>query len=280
MHGNSIDRRAFIGRAAAITATALVPLNARRAHAGPAVSLSVGVVLPAGHPALAGVRLGASEAEHAARLFGSRFTQHEAAASGADAARGAARRLISEHAIDVLIGGATAADADALADAAVSRAVLFMNIGVPADTLSRRCDPHVFHLMPSNAVLQAALQSAPATPGARVALWHPRLSRFGAGQVNDRFEDAFGQPMTGAAWAGWMAVKVAFDAAQRAQTADARRLGAHLTAARTVFDGHKGVRLSFQPGTHELQQPLYVVAGDEIVAEVASPSAEVEPCTS
>lgn len=303
MRMTAVDRRDFVRLGLAMAAAALLPLRgahaghgAHNAHTGQLVhsahagqlalsahaaqttrvthapaALAIGVVLPHDHPALSGARLGGSEAEHAARLFGTDFTLHEATAAGGPAVREAAERLVTSHGALVLIGGAAAADADAIADVARTHEVLFLNVGVAADAVARRCDRFAFHVQPSSAARQAALESvADAPPGARAALWHPSLTRFGAAQVNDRFVDAFERPMSEDAWAGWLAVKIAFDAALRAPTVDAAALAAHLTAARTVFDGHKGLQLSFRPGTHELRQPLYIVAGDDVIADVPS----------
>ena len=267
MHGTRIDRRAFVRCAAATTIASLLPRQQTAQAAVRVSGLSIGVVLPDGHPAWPGVRLGASEAAHAARLFGTDFTMHEVQAAGATAARAAAERLIDDRAA-FLIGGAEVAAADAMATVARARGVPLLNIGVAADAISQRCDPYTFHLTPSAATRAAALDAASAQPTARAVVWHPSLTRYGAGQINDRYVEATGTPMSEPAWAGWFAVKIAFDAAQRAGNTDGSALAAHLRAQRTVFDGHKGVQLSFRPATQELRQPLYIVVDDDVVAEI------------
>jgi hypothetical protein len=85
-------------------------------------------------------------------------------------------------------------------------------------------------------------------PRAHAAVeWHPKLTKYGAEQLNARFLQRVGQPMDAAAWMSWMLVKIAVDAQLRSvAVADGR------------FDGHKGVPLAFGPDRH-LIQPLCVV---------------------
>jgi hypothetical protein len=133
--------------------------------------------------------------------------------------------------------------------------------GVPLLTTGDRSEPgpprpNVFHVSSSPADRRAALARWGGEGGQAVD-WHPSLTRFGAEQLNSRFESRFGVPMDSLAWASWMAVKIAAELALRATPLERLR-----------FDGHKGERLWFRPEDHVLQQPLYVVAGGKVVAEV------------
>lgn len=100
-----------------------------------------------------------------------------------------------------------------------------------------------------------------APPGAEAAnLWHlgqpswdSEAERFGAGQLNARFRAAYDRPMSPAAWAGWLAVKIVWEAAARARSADGSAIQAFLASPRAIFDGHKGVPLQFDPRTHTLR---------------------------
>lgn len=84
-------------------------------------------------------------------------------------------------------------------------------------------------------------------PGTAVpTAWHASLRRYGASELNERFEALHGRPMVGDAWSGWIAVKLAVEAALRRRPYEAVRV-----------DGHKGVPLVFEEG--RLRQPLYVV---------------------
>ena len=107
-------------------------------------------------------------------------------------------------------------------------------------------------------------------------MWHHTLSRFGATQLNERYYDRFGLEMDALGWAGWFAVKVAWEAANRASTTRGTDLVRFLESGRATFDGHKGRRLSFRPWDHQLRQIVYLVkpakdAGGaewEVVAEL------------
>ncbi|MDB4947599.1 MAG: hypothetical protein JWM27_248 [Gemmatimonadetes bacterium] len=92
-----------------------------------------------------------------------------------------------------------------------------------------------------------------------VASWVGTLERFGADQLNQRFRQASGRAMDEAAWAGWVAVKAAWDAAARGQAQDAAGIAAYLSSDRAEIDGQKGWPLSFRPWDHQLRQPMYVV---------------------
>ena len=116
--------------------------------------------------------------------------------------------------------------------------------------------PNVFHVSSTPAERRAALTRW-GGEGGQVVDWHPSLTRFGAEQLNSRFQSRFGAPMDSLAWASWMAVMIAAEMALRATSLERLR-----------FDGHKGERLWFRPKDHGLRQPLYVVAGGKVVGEV------------
>ena len=86
-----------------------------------------------------------------------------------------------------------------------------------------------------------------------VTATHRRANGSRTAQLNERFRRRFDHPMTGTAWAGWVAVKIASEAALR----HGGRLDAAALAA-TAFDGHKGRPLPFG-ADGRLRQPLYVV---------------------
>jgi hypothetical protein len=136
-------------------------------------------------------------------------------------------------------------------------AVPFLNIRAMEERAPLR--PNVFHVAASAPERREALErwQGPKPEGVRVVDWHPSLTKFGAEQLNQRFESHFGAPMDERAWAAWLAVMAAAEAALR-----------NTTLERLRFDGHKGERLSFRSEDHTLRQPLYVVAGDKILGEV------------
>ena len=116
-------------------------------------------------------------------------------------------------------------------------------------------------------VLPCAANVLKLTPPAHTTLrvWHHRLERFGAAQLNDRFRAA-GIAPDDQAWLGWFAVKLSWEAAVRGRS-----------PAELRYDGHKGMPLRFNDAG-VLLQPLYEVAGDQVVREV-KPDAAREQVT-
>ena len=249
--------------------------------------LRIGLVVPAGDAAMAsvarGVRMGVREVAHTAGLMSHRVELVSAEGAGSVAESvAAADRLASEEGVAALVGGGDEAACRALGNIAEGAGVLFINTGCAADALRVECLRGVFHVQASDAMYAAALAARPADAADATAavLWHPSLERFGAGQVNDRFRAAFpGEAMDGAAWAGWMAVKVLWEASLRARSTEPGGLRDYLAREGTQFDGHKGWPLSFRPWDHQLRQPLYLVApaadgGTRVVGEVPVRPAE------
>lgn len=75
--------------------------------------------------------------------------------------------------------------------------------------------------------------------------WLPTLTRFGAGELNERFLRETKHAMDDAAWLGWVAVKIVAEAGLRKRE-----------IAKVRIDGHKGVPLTFD-ANGQLVQPLY-----------------------
>ena len=97
-----------------------------------------------------------------------------------------------------------------------------------------------------------------AAPGQRNLLvdeWHPTLQRFGAEELNQRYQRWAHNGMDGEAWAGWFATKVAVEAALRLEHLSRQVL---VGADAPTFDGHKGVPLRFN-SSGVLDQPIYVI---------------------
>jgi hypothetical protein len=147
---------------------------------------------------------------------------------------------------------------------------------VPVVSLSpeaERTGSSVFSIAPTAEAKRAALLAwrsthVDADDEFQVVEWHPDLTEYGAGDLNERFTRVYQRPMSEAAWRGYFAVKAMTETALRRATAS-DRCRALLDAE---FDGHKGTRLVFDRATRVLRQPLYVVrcrdASQEIVGEV------------
>lgn len=198
-----------------------------------------------------GVRFGAAEMQHTAKLLRSSFHLVETSVAGAAA-------LPDATAATVIICGA-AHDARLL-----GRESPHVVLDASAVSEAAACGARVFRLGLSAGELKSV------APG-RVEYWHPSLVRYGAGQLNERFERTHSTGMTSAAWLGWMAVKTAWEAAQRTN-GTASDMAEFLSSERAHFDGHKGEALRFDVRTHWLVQPLYVTGGGDVV-QIASETA-------
>lgn len=86
-------------------------------------------------------------------------------------------------------------------------------------------------------------------------LWSPELFRYGAGELNERYEEQTGAPMDEGAWSGWIAAKLVLESVLRRKPLDEVRI-----------DGHKGALLRFEHG--HLRQPIYVKVRTEKGVEV------------
>ena len=224
-----------------------------------------------------GVDLGMDEAARAATLLGGTVSLVGPATTLRDA-----RKLIADQAVSVVICNANDDETAELGEVVTEKAVLLFNASAGADALrNSRCARLLFHVVPSDRMRADAqrLWSAEGDRGsagaADVTAWDARLERFGAAQLNARFEARFRRPMNSAAWAGWFAVKVAWEASQRARSIAAGAIAEYLERDGTQFDGQKGVPLSFRRWDHQLRQPLYVTSagsGDSTGATAAAPS--------
>ena len=115
---------------------------------------------------------------------------------------------------------------------------------------------HRYYVGASKQARAAALASWRDARAHAAVEWHPKLTKYGAEQLNARFLQRFAQPMDAAAWISWMLVKISVDAQLRS-----------VTPAEGRFDGHKGVPLAFGPDRY-LIQPLCVVDASGVLLGV------------
>jgi ABC-type branched-subunit amino acid transport system substrate-binding protein len=206
-----------------------------------------------------GVRLGALEAKQTAQLFAGDVLLFEESSRGAPEA--AAQKLLSERKVQVLFGS-SAEDADALSRFAETHQIIFFNVASRSPTLRAACRRYTFHVEAGDSMYaNASVRGAASAASTNVVLWAPTLERYGASQINNRFRARYQLSMDGGAWAGWVAVKIAAEAALRVRSANPRPIRAFLENPSTSFDGHKGWPLSFRSSDHQLRQPLYVSTG-------------------
>jgi ABC-type branched-subunit amino acid transport system substrate-binding protein len=275
-----LHRRSFLSLVAGL---GLGFMTRGEAAAPGAANARIGLVLPGDRsgPLQAqlsrGAELGAVEASRTAALRGGSLTLTVSAPARRSDSGAAAASLVSAG-VCAIVGGFEADDVRALATAASGRALVF-NVAAADDGLRHAdCAPHVFHIAASNAMRVDAVRVAQTPAAARVVHWHPSLQRFGAAQVNDRYQQEFGEGMPDHAWCAWLALKILGEAVLRTRSTQPSALTAHLSAPRTRIDGHKGRPLSFRARDHQLRQPLYVEAGGvltEVPRALASEDAEV-----
>lgn len=224
--------RALLGAAASPAA-----LLAQRPR-GDVRVLQVGVRLPEAGAVARGAQLGLEEANRTARLLA--VVLRRAATSG-----------------EILVG---------LTAPGQNLDVPLLVAG-PPEVLPRPARPEVFRVAASPQARERALAKDPGK-GLRVMDWHPLLERFGADQLNQRFHRRFGRSMDESAWRGWVAVKIATEAALASPPGASMKPLDRLRVQ--GFDGHKGMPLRFDPRNHYLIQPLYLVdAKGRLVEEVA-----------
>jgi hypothetical protein len=187
----------------------------------------------------AGIRFGAEEVAHTARLLG-REVQ--------------------------VVPSADAGDADARIE--TSSNAVSISASPHGDAGGAPCR---LHLRPTGAERRAAFErwrdTAPSAPhDAALVEWHPTLVKYGAAQLNERFSRATAAPMDADAWAGWIAVKALGEAMLRATSSDLCG-----TLRRQALDGHKGQPLRFDEASGRLRQPLYIATPATVLDEVAAP---------
>ena len=236
LSGRPVSRRGFVcSTAAAISGFVFLPDRPE--------SLKLAVVTPANRDRtsahlLDGVRLGLSEAQRAASLFGRE-----------------SMNLASRDEAQVLIASVGPEACRSIAEQCDREKKILIDCGSRANALRREvCSRFVFHVEASEAMYADAQKQA---PGRSVTLWTASLEKYGASQLNDRFRSAAGYPMDSLAWTGWLAVKIVWESYLRLSSSDTSMIAQRIASGE--FDGHKGAQLSFRAWDHQLRQPLYSV---------------------
>ena len=279
-----IDRRAFLSCAADALACVVgvrayrsvdAQTPTRRAVQTISPSLRIGIVMVARNDELAlssmGIDQGLDEATRAASLLGHTVQ----VVARADSIAGATE-LVRRERPSAILCAAAAEDIVELGGECASLSTPLFNLAAADDSLRNdRCARFTFHVCASDAMRESARRAvadSSARPDTTIEIWHPRLERFGAAQLNDRFRSRFHRSMDSLAWAGWFAVKAASEASLRARATDGSAIGAYLERETAQFDGQKGVPLSFRPWDHQLRQPLYAVGASPSAEPVAVPA--------
>lgn len=96
--------------------------------------------------------------------------------------------------------------------------------------------------------------------------WHWAWERHGAPQLNRRVLRKAGHLMRGHDWSAWAAVKVIVEAVLRTASVDADTLRDFVVGDQLVLDGFKGFPLDVRPWSRQLRQPVFLTAGNTVVA--------------
>jgi hypothetical protein len=225
---------------------------------------------PSNQRTRAGARMAAAEVTQTANLLGKAFVLREVEIFSLDDARTVlASAARPDHTTFAVLDLDWPAACSLAGDARAGRAVvLATQVGEDA------CDAALLQLRLPHGDREKALaaHARDRSPGdVRVDEWHPSLKRFGAGELNERFERYIARQsgavslgetggsvprlMDGDAWAGWFAVKVAAESALRGVETQERLTDPDGPA----FDGHKGVALRFDR-SGVLRQPVFIIS--------------------
>ena len=255
MSASSISRRQWLSTI--VTAVTL------RAAAGADTTGDAITIVAIVYPALPGaadvrdgIRLGQQESARAAQLLGRSCDVRWAAEADRDA-------LARASALVVAMPPAAAAAA------ALARNAQGVPVLVISDTAALPSEPLLFVVSTGARNGDGPLDTGCEPAG--VHAWEASLTRYGAGELNERFTRETGRPMSSAAWAAWAAVKASTEAALRAASSDAAAVARALRRLR--FDAHKGRPLFFDQA-QRLVQPMYRVAicgGKRTVTETRGP---------
>lgn len=97
------------------------------------------------------------------------------------------------------------------------------------------------------------------TQGLVPTAWHWSLERWGAGQLQSRFESLSGRRMRAGDYTAWLAARIIGEAAARTNATDAATLAAHITGPEMDVAAFKGRPLTFRAWNGQLRQPIPLV---------------------
>ena len=97
--------------------------------------------------------------------------------------------------------------------------------------------------------------------------WHWALERYGAPQVNSRFEDRSedGRRMSWQDWSTWIAARAVLTAYTKAREPGPDGVEAFLRSEDLRLDGSKGVPLTFRPWSGQMRMPILLSTHNAII---------------
>ena len=107
--------------------------------------------------------------------------------------------------------------------------------------------------------------------GLRGGAWHWTWERYGAPQLNQRFDRVAKRRMTDTDYAGWAAVKTIVEAITRTSSIEPSEIKRFLVSDDMTFDAYKGAPGNFRPWDHQLRQPLLLHLHNAVVTRAPLP---------
>jgi ABC transporter substrate binding protein (PQQ-dependent alcohol dehydrogenase system) len=102
--------------------------------------------------------------------------------------------------------------------------------------------------------------------GLEASAWHRAAERYGAPQVNHRFERDAARPMSDMDWSAWVAVKAVAEAVAREKAYTGADISAALLSGKIDIEMTKGIAGSFRTWDHQLRQPIMLHTADAVIA--------------
>jgi ABC transporter substrate binding protein (PQQ-dependent alcohol dehydrogenase system) len=109
------------------------------------------------------------------------------------------------------------------------------------------------------------------TEGLIASAWHWTWERYGAPQLNQRFDRHAKRTMQDADWAAWAAVKAVVEAVVRTGSTDAATVVDYLRGGDFGLDVYKGAPASFRAWNNQLRQPILLHTHNAAVARAPFP---------
>ncbi len=104
------------------------------------------------------------------------------------------------------------------------------------------------------------------TDGLVASAWHWTWERYGAPQLNQRFDRRASRRMAAQDWAAWVAVRAVVEAVARSASTDVATIKQTLTDDKFAIDLYKGLAGSFRPWDHQLRQPILLHTYNAVIA--------------
>jgi ABC transporter substrate binding protein (PQQ-dependent alcohol dehydrogenase system) len=102
--------------------------------------------------------------------------------------------------------------------------------------------------------------------GLEPAAWHWSWERYGAPQLNQRFEKLTGEKMSDTEFAGWAAARSIITAVVKTRSFSFPPIYDYIAASDTTLDLYKGYPGSFRPWNRQLRQPVLLHTHNAVVA--------------